>query len=508
MLYTLLITGVLLFLVWLLLRHLDKSYFLLAGAKRIQTIDGSPLESKVAVLPGNSIFGNNLDVLNMTPSRLFRFTRDAYAKSKGRNYVWYFLWAPMLNVTRAEDVEEIFQSTKLITKNVVYELLKPFLGEGLLISTDQKWHFRRKLLTPAFHFNVLQNFLEIFKEESLKLVQRLEQSLHIDLPLSHVIPQFTLNNVCETALGIKLDDMAEGDKYREAIHALESVMVERVCNPLLYFQPYFYFKGSYEKHVKHLKIAHDFSSHIIERKRQQFKAGAPAVDECGRKQRYAMLDTLLAAEAAGQIDHQGICDEVNTFMFEGYDTTSTCLTFTLLMLALHGNVQQRCVQELHESLAAADMELSVFDYNQLEYLECVIKESLRLFPPVPFLGRQCTEQSIVNGLILPKNAQINIHVFDIMRDPRHFPNPSSFEPERFLPQNTVERHPFAFVPFSAGQRNCIGQKFAILEMKVLLVAVLRNFKLLPVTRLEDIIMEYGIVLRSQQSVQLRLERRV
>jgi len=114
---------------------------------------------------------------------------------------------------------------------------------------------------------------------------------------------------------------------------------------------------------------------------------------------------------------------------------------------------------------------------------------------------------VVNGLIMPKGAQINVHVFDIMRDPRHFPNPSEFQPERFLPENTVDRHPFAFIPFSAGHRNCIGQKFAILEIKVLIVSILRNFILLPVMRKEDIKLEYGIVLRSQKSVKLKLQRR-
>ncbi|KAI8042953.1 hypothetical protein M5D96_004277, partial [Drosophila gunungcola] len=304
--------------------------------------------------------------------------RESTAKAKGRNYLWYFLYAPMYNVVRAEEAEEIFQSTKLITKNVVYELIRPFLGDGLLIST-------------------------------------------------------------ETALGVKLDDMSEGNEYRKAIHAIEEVLIQRVCNPLMYYNWYFFLYGDYRKHAEKLRIVHDFSSRIIERKRQQFQQ-----KQLGEKQRYAMLDTLLAAEAEGQIDHQGICDEVNTFMFEGYDTTSTCLIFTLLMLALHEDVQQRCYEEV-ENLPEDGDEISVFQFNEL----CVIKESLRMFPSVPFIGRQCVEESVVNGMVMPKDTQISIHIYDIMRDPRHFPKPNQFQPERFLPENTVNRHPFAFVPFSA-----------------------------------------------------------
>ncbi|XP_062142423.1 probable cytochrome P450 4ac1 [Drosophila sulfurigaster albostrigata] len=507
MLTILFLSAILLLSVWILLEKLKSRYFILSLAKRVQTEDGSPLEEKVFVVPGKTRFGNNLDVLQMTPSMLFKFMRNAHSKSNGKSYLFYFLLCAMYNAVRAEDVEEIMQSTKLITKNVIYDLLRPFLGEGLLISTDQTWHFRRKLLTPAFHFNVLQNFLDIFKEESQKLRKVLQKQMNIELELKQIIPQFTLNNICETALGVKLDDMVEGAQYRKSIHAIEEVIVERLCNPLLYLKPYYYLFGSYRKHVTNLQIAHAFSSRIIERKREQFKQQqSTSVDEYGRKKRYAMLDTLLAAEDDGLIDHQGICDEVNTFMLEGYDTTSTCLTFTLLMLALHEDVQERCFEEL-QHLSNDDSDLTVFDYNNLTYMECVIKESLRLFPSVPFFGRICTEECVVNGLILPKGTQINIHAFDIMRDPRHFPNPSEFQPDRFLPHNTLNRHPFAFIPFSAGQRNCIGQKFAILEIKVMLVSILRNFKLLPVTRLEDVLFEYGLVLRTQNSVKLMVTSR-
>ncbi|XP_017043700.2 probable cytochrome P450 4ac2 [Drosophila ficusphila] len=487
--------------------HFNKDYYILSLCKRLRTEDGSPLEDRIYITPTKTRYGNNFDLVSFTPTSIFNFMRNASAEGKGRNYLWYFFRAPMYNVVRAEEAEEIFQNPKLITKNMVYELLRPFLGEGLLISTDQKWHSRRKALTPAFHFNILQSFMVIFKEECDKLVKVLHQSVDKELQLNDVISQFTLNNVCETALGVKLDDTTDGLRYRQSIHNIEAVMQQRLCNPFFYNAVYFYLYGDYRKQMDNLKIAHDFSNRIIEKRRSLYKSKQlDQVDEFGKKQRYAMLDTLLAAEAEGQIDHQGICDEVNTFMFEGYDTTSTCLIFTLLMLALHEDIQRKCHEEI-EHLPENSDEITVFQFNELVYLECVIKESLRLFPSVPIIGRRCVEEGVVNGLIVPKDTQINIHIYDIMRDPRHFPNPTTFQPDRFLPENTVDRHPFAFVPFSAGQRNCIGQKFAILEIKVLLTAIIRNFKILPITYLEDLIFENGIVLRTQQNVKVKLMRR-
>ncbi|KAI9585887.1 hypothetical protein GQX74_001734 [Glossina fuscipes] len=131
-----------------------------------------------------------------------------------------------------------------------------------------------------------------------------------------------------------------------------------------------------------------------------------------------------------------------------------------------------------------------------------------MYPPVPFIGRQCIKETVLNGLILPRNAQVNIHIIDIMRDPKHFPEPSVFKPDRFLAENTRNMHPFAFVPFSAGSRNCIGQKFAMLEIKAALVAILRNYRVLPVTHTKDLSLEYGIILRTKQNIFIKLKPRV
>ncbi|XP_043063846.1 probable cytochrome P450 4ac3 [Drosophila ficusphila] len=129
--------GTFLLFTWLLLKQVNKTYFILSLCKRVRTADGSPLESKVFVTPGKTRFGNNFDILNFTPASLFTFLRESAAKAKGQNYLWYFLFATEYNVVRAEEAEEIFQSTTLLSKNMVYDMMKPFLGDGLLISKGE-----------------------------------------------------------------------------------------------------------------------------------------------------------------------------------------------------------------------------------------------------------------------------------------------------------------------------------------------------------------------------------
>lgn len=119
-------------------------------------------------------------------------------------------------------------------------------------------------------------------------------------------------------------------------------------------------------------------------------------------------------------------------------------------------LQDQIYQEIISVLGESNMNPELNDLNELKFMERCIKESLRLYPSVPFIGRTMEEDTIVGGYLIPKNTPTNIHIFDIHRNEKHWPDPEKFDPDRFLPENCVNRHPFAYAPFSAGPRNCIG----------------------------------------------------
>lgn len=165
-----------------------------------------------------------------------------------------------------------------------------------------------------------------------------------------------------------------------------------------------------------------------------------------------MLDTLLAAEAKGEIDAEGIREEVDTFMFEGHDTTATGLVFIFFVLGQHKDVQQKVYEEIKSVVDGTGGEpLNTADFNSMNYTDRVIKETMRLYPPVPFISRDLTDDiRLSSGHRVPKGTQCNLHIYDLHRDPEQFPNPDVFDPDRFLPEECEKRHPFAYVPFSAG----------------------------------------------------------
>lgn len=165
-----------------------------------------------------------------------------------------------------------------------------------------------------------------------------------------------------------------------------------------------------------------------------------------------MLDTLLSNEINGHIDAQGVQEEVDTFMFEGHDTSAAAITFILLLLGTHEEEQERVFQEIRDAVISNENEpLSITQFGDLKYLDCFVKECLRLYPPVAFISRELTEDVfLADGTRIPSGNMMHFHIFDLHRDPEQFPDPEKFDPDRFLPENVQNRHPFAYLPFSAG----------------------------------------------------------
>nr|CAD7456858.1 unnamed protein product [Timema tahoe] len=146
----------------------------------------------------------------------------------------------------------------------------------------------------------------------------------------------------------------------------------------------------------------------------------------------------------------------------------------------HQDVQRKVLEEL-DAVFGDDVERSVTieDLNNLKYIEQVIKESLRLYPVVPFVPRTSTKDIEINGYTIPKGCDVFFNIYSLHRNPKIYPNPDEFDPENFSPERSKGRHPYSFLPFSGGMRKCVGYKYAMLQMKVVLATVLRHFTVHP-----------------------------
>jgi len=172
------------------------------------------------------------------------------------------------------------------------------------------------------------------------------------------------------------------------------------------------------------------------------------------------------------------------FLIAGYETTAVTMTNTAYLLALFPEVQEKCYQEVLDTVGHEKVTYG-HTQNKLPYLDAVIAEALRLFPPAVRFDRQCKEEyELSPGVVIPKGAIISVPVYVIHHDEEHWPEPEKFDPDRFSPEEKAKRNPFTYLPFGYGPRNCVGMRFAQMEMKMILANAISKYKFLPCDKTE------------------------
>ncbi|KAH8270580.1 hypothetical protein KR018_012042, partial [Drosophila ironensis] len=454
--------------------------------------------------------------------------------------VWVFNRLLIMSAD-AEFNEQLLSSQEHLVKHPVYRLLGQWLGNGLLLSDGKVWHQRRKIITPTFHFSILEQFVEVFDQQSNVCVQNLAPKANGEVfDVYRHICLAALDIIAETAMGTKICAQSnESTPYAEAVNECTALMCWRFMS--VYLQSEFLFTLTHPhlkwRQTQLIRTMHEFTTKVIEQRRnvleeqQRMAGGSTGASDVGAKQRMALLDVLLMATMDGRpLSNDEIREEVDTFMFEGHDTTTSALSFCLHELSRHPEVQDRLLEEIDRVLGSdRSRPVTIRDLNELKYMESVIKESLRMYPPVPIVGRKLvadfkysmylveTQYIILEVFIeilllahkqfgeaiIPAGSEIIVGIFGIHRIPEDYPEPDEFNPDRF--ENGDRVAPFKMVPFSAGPRNCIGQKFALLEMKMMLAKIVREYELLPLGAPVECIV--NIVLRSSTGFQLGMRKR-
>ncbi|KAL1465327.1 hypothetical protein WDU94_004909 [Cyamophila willieti] len=211
-------------------------------------------------------------------------------------------------------------------------------------------------------------------------------------------------------------------------------------------------------------------------------------------------------------DDSELISQMITIIGAGQDTSKSQNMVTLILLGLHPDVQDKVQEEL-DLILGPDPNIcpSYEDIGKLDYLEMVIKESLRMFPAGLFLARSVDEDcDLGDGVILPAGAQIFVSMYSLHRDPTYYPCPDSFDPSRWTPEAVAQRPANCFMPFSTGPRNCIGAKYAMLAMKTFLADLLRCYTILPADEcasVDDIGFDMQVTLKLNENCKIRLKKR-
>jgi len=395
----------------------------------------------------------------------------------GDTFLIWMMWNPFLITKDVNLCKIVMTNHRFNSKGKSYEVLHEWLGTGLLSANGSKHKHHRRMLTPTFHFNTLAESIDFINEKSLSLVCLIKNKSYKPFDFLQLATLFQLEMICRFAMGVDLDllakqsvnsqcEITDGELFAKSNEIIGELLGLRSMKPYLWSKSIYKLTKNGKEFYKNLAFFNNFVKSVIEERLEIHKnndIGNPKI----------FIDIMLKAYQDNEITLDEILEEVNTFLFAGHDTTSTSLSWTLYELGNNIEVQNKLFNELsHLAKQGFSTEKII---KEAKYLDCVIKESLRLRPPAYGISRLLDSNDfIVNGVNIPGKTEINIKILEIQRNEKNWPNAMKFSPERFLDIDDSDNI-FKYLPFSAGSRNCIGKRFAIMELKFIIFHIIMNF---------------------------------
>ncbi|XP_045493461.1 cytochrome P450 4C1-like isoform X1 [Colias croceus] len=458
---------------------------------------------------------HSYNIMNNIIDLIHKYT-DFAQNNGGFVKIWV---GPMLyvGITNPEDVEFILKNC--LEKADIVKLIRSIVGNAGIFAPVSIWTRRRKLLIPAFSPKIINSFMNILINQSEELAKQLSRHKKVGTGRFEAwsfISAYTLGSVCETALGIRINYVQNPDnKFLKAATNLFALMADRIFQVWLWPDVIYNCSSKSTEFYENLKTVYDLTDEIIQTKKEELKDEDIQLDsdsvifgQSPKKVRCFLEHLILLSKNSGGFTDVELREEVITFLLAGTDTSSVAICNTLTLLAKYPKEQEKVYQEIVEVLGELDRPLEKDDLKEFKYLERVIKESLRLFPPAPLLIRKVTEEtSMPTGVTLPADTGIIVSVWGISRDKKHWgPDADCFNPDRFLP----DRKTGLFIPFSSGPRNCVGYQYALLSVKMALVGVLRRYKVVgqeeegPAPKIDT---KFTIMMKAKDNYQIALEAR-
>jgi len=372
-------------------------------------------------------------------------------------------------------------------KNQVLQRVKAVLGEGLFTSDGDLHRTMRHLSQPAFHRERIAAYADVMVARTREMSDAWQNGATIDIHAE--MTRATLAIVAQTLFAADLE--AEADAVGRAITELINLF-PRAMNPVALA-------------MMRLPIPARFRLRAAMEQLDSTISGIIANGRASGADRGDLLSMLLFAqdeEGTGMTDAQ-LHDEILTLLLAGHETTASALAWTWYLVAQHPAVAHEIHRVVDEVLG--DRPATAQDYPQLRYLEMVVSEAMRLYPPAWIVTGDAVEEIDLDGWRVPEKALVLATQTVVHRDPRWWSDPDTFDPLRFTAEAIASRPKFAYFPFSSGPRVCIGEGFAWMESVLMLATFSQRWAMEPVSR--DVKTLASITLRPRDGIRVRLRER-
>ncbi|XP_065222467.1 cytochrome P450 4g1-like isoform X2 [Planococcus citri] len=476
--------GLLLILITLVAKYIIKTYRRDPRlVKFAHTIPGPP-ETSIFGSFGDFVYGE--DSLKKAVE---------YLETYGHVYKLWFgrhLWVGLSNI---EDLEVVFMKSEMLAKPEIFHPFHDFWGDGLFTAPVEIWKKNRKKLTPAFGNNRFGRYTHQINDTTRNYIRIIEK--HVDgteFNAWDYLPDLSFDIMTKTMLNVEFDlQNPLATEFRQSMAKGIQIGFERTCYPLFHMNilSEFYHK---KKIIALQKNIFRFAKKILNDEIGQIKDEIKLHKENPDKVSINEVPPKSFLTSAYELLNEGydkkvVYDEIINAISGGTNTTASMLSFFLLAVAIHQDIQTKIYDELYEIFGDSDRDADLDDIKRLSYFDQVLKETLR-------------------NRVFPAGTTILISIGAVHFNPEYYSNPWKFDPEHFSPEAVENRPKLAFIPFSVGARNCIGQNFAMLEMKLMLSALLRNFSFHTTTTMDDIKLNMSFVIDSVNGYNMSIKSRV
>lgn len=375
-----------------------------------------------------------------------------------------------------------------------FDKLARFLGNGLLTSDGDYWLRQRRLIQPGFHRKRLEGLAAVMNDEIARFMDRLEEKtgLNPTIDMSHAMMELAFRVVARALFSADLPEAKLVELSRD-ITELQAFIIRLIRQP--YLEWWFQLSGKTDFHLQMAARSRSVVADIIRQRRQS--------DAVHDDLLQMLLDARYEDSGEGMTEEQ-LIDESLILFVAGHETTANALAWTWHLLSQHPDAVQGLRDEHQRVLAGL---LPAFDdLPRLEYTLQVIEEAMRLYPPAWITDRVAVEDDVVDGVHIPAGAMIALSIYGVHHSEKHWEAPESFRPARFSKENKATQHPYAYLPFGGGPRLCIGNSFALMEMQLIMVQMLRRFEVEAVPG-QTILPQALITLRPKYGLLAKMSKR-
>ncbi|KAF5281260.1 hypothetical protein FQA39_LY05146 [Lamprigera yunnana] len=417
------------------------------------------------------LFGNLLDML-MEKESLGKYFQKLYEKFDAPYFGIYVFTKPFLVVKDPDVINYIFiKDFTSFSERMIYadEIIDPIWSNFILVTSTAKWRFFRRHLTQTFSSQKLQDMMPLLKQSSKNLENYLKDWPKLSVSLNNLIGTYTVDSSAKCFLGIDLDNKAKDALRYHIVNYFPSYK-----KGLYKFYAYMFV----QKAVKLFKFKYPnstSSNFIFEVCRNIFK-----LRENEQTKRNDLINLLIELKAKvrqenqSKISETAFVSQAMIFMIASQEATTAIISHTLYELCINKKIQEQLRTEINEATDSSG-ELTYQNLQTIKYLDMVVSETLRKYPPDNFLHRKCIKDYVLpsTGLKIDQGTNILVPLHGLHFDPNYYPDPKKYDPERFRYGNI---NYLTYAPFGIGPRNCIGKRFALLNMKFVIAELIQKYE--------------------------------